>query len=151
MVRWNEQKVECDQCGAKLSIMDRALDGDKKPLPLPWRQVTPLGWAGSFEVCSDRCERLLRARYERPETGSEPPPPHEDAPEGAFSERPTRPDIPSSIPPRTVEGSNEQEPDQDHDEPGPFSPGHVRSAVHPKSLPPEDDDGDDGGPPDDVA
>ena len=99
MVRWNEQKVACDQCGDKLSMRDPAMEGKELPLPSPWREVRLIGWAGHFVACSDKCEAGIRKRMERPEKRptTVPPPPKDD-----LREVPTRPDIPVIPPPPKV-------------------------------------------------
>lgn len=118
MVRWNEQKATCDQCGRKLSIPDLAMQGDPLPLPHPWHEIWLIGWAGTFVVCSPKCEEGLRQRYARPEpklTILLPGPP-DVAPEDEQSERPTLPDIPSyktgTRPIPSEEDKDPEEPDE---------------------------------------
>ncbi len=46
----------CDHCGKESDTI---------------RNVDQIGWYVPFQVCSDRCERGVKARYERPESGEQ--------------------------------------------------------------------------------
>lgn len=55
------QPSQCDECRRTAAPFEGGL-------PELWREVSLIGWASMFVVCSPSCEATLRARYERPES-----------------------------------------------------------------------------------
>ncbi len=78
MVRWLEYKAECHICGEMTTMRSDSLAIGPVKLPYPWREVSIIGWVSTFDICSDKCEKTLRARYERPEKGSVPAPDNDE-------------------------------------------------------------------------
>ena len=52
--------VVCDS-GCKVKLQSETVE----PLPDPWRVIELVGWCGEFHACSERCEAIIRERYEQ--------------------------------------------------------------------------------------